>query len=310
MITIRHNLNETNYENAWVTIGSFDGVHLGHQSIIRPMVAEAHRNQAPAVIITFYPHPSRVLRQANGPFYLSSPAEQAEIFDSLGVDLMISAPFTVEFASLTADEFVQQLKDHLGIASLWVGQDFALGKARMGNIEYLEKLGNTLGFRVNTVPPCLIQGEIVSSSKIRSLLQAGEVQKAAQFLGRPYRFSGTVIRGDGRGRGLGFPTANIEIPDDRLVPRIGVYVTRAGFNGRWFPAVTNIGYRPTFEKESVIPWVEAHILDFDQDLYDQTLQLDFCEFLRPEKRFSSVDELIGQIHNDIQRTKEVLAHAS
>jgi len=304
-----HTFSELNLSKSWVTIGSYDGIHLGHQSIIRPLVAEAHLNHAPAVVITFYPHPSTVLRGTQGPFYLSSPQEQVDLLATHGVDFVLTMNFDLKMAALSAEEFVQYLKNHLGISSLWVGDDFALGRKRQGTVPVLRELGKVYDFDVETIAPFILNGNIVSSSRIRSLLQQGEVQQAATLLGRLYRFSGQVVRGDGRGKSLGFPTANMAIPPERMVPHTGVYATWALLKDRCLPAITNIGIRPTFENQFVLPRVEAHILDADLDLYGQEISLEFVEFIRPERKFSTVNDLIKQIKEDCLQTQELLVHA-
>jgi riboflavin kinase / FMN adenylyltransferase len=308
MIHVR-TINDVHLNNSWVTIGSFDGVHLGHQSIIHPLVAEAHKNAASAVVITFHPHPAVFLRGLQGPFYLSSPEEQAEILAGMGVDCLITLEFTPALAALSAEEFMTLLKEHLGLCCLWVGQDFALGKNRTGNVAKLEEIGREMAFTLKAFPPFILDGEVVSSSLIRAQLQQGNVREAARLLSRPYRFSGAVVHGDNRGHSLGFPTANLLIPPDRMVPRSGVYATWATVAGRRYLAATNIGIRPTFENAPVSPRVEAHLLNFTGDIYGKQISLDFVEFIRPEQRFASIDELITQVQKDIQDTQEVLSNA-
>ena len=296
-------------QGAWLTIGAFDGVHLGHRALVEPFVAAAHAAGAPAVALTFFPHPSVVLQQQRTPFYLSTPDEKAELLGALGVDVVITHPFNRRVAAMSARAFVGELKAHLGLRMLWVGYDFALGRNREGDIPTLRRLGREMGFEVHVVEALRIDGEIVSSSRIRALLAAGEVEAANRLLGRPYRVSGRVVRGDGRGRSLGFPTANLRIWARRMVPAPGVYVARAHLeDGSTFGAVVNIGVRPTFEVRPKAPRVEAHLLGFSGDLYGRCLTLEFWQRLRGERRFPSPEALAAQIRRDVARAQEVLAH--
>lgn len=295
--------------NAWVTIGSFDGVHRGHQAILTPLVAGAHAAGDPAVVITFYPHPARVLRGIEGPYYLTSPEERADALAALGVDVVVTLAFTPALAALSADEFMQQLSTHLGLHRLWVGYDFALGRGRQGDVTALRQIGERLGYELDVIAPVRLDEATVSSSQIRALVAEGSVAAAAQLLGRWYSISGPVVHGDARGRRLGIPTANLQVDSQRLLPLNGVYATRLWADDRPYPAVTNVGVRPTFENQPVAPRVEAHLLDFSSDLYSQTAKLEFIEFIRPEQRFESPQALLEQIQKDTQRAREVLAHA-
>lgn len=301
-------LEETHYSNAWVTIGSFDGVHQGHQALIGQLVEAAHAAGNPAIVITFFPHPLRVLRGMSGPFYLSTLDQRAELLGKLGADAVFTLPFNRELANQSAQEFMQALSTHLGIKHLWVGQDFALGRGREGNVTRLAELGESMAYEVEVIPPVKNDGEIISSSQIRALLQAGSVESAAEKLGRWYSVSGPVVRGDARGRELGFPTANLEVWDEQIIPASGIYATFAWVDGQRYLAATNVGVRPTFETEPVDPRVEPHLLDFSADLYGKLLEVEFVKRLRPELRYESVDALLEQMHRDVMDTKEVLSH--
>ncbi len=296
------------FKNAWATIGSFDGVHRGHQVIINQLVQEAHAAGSPAVVVTFYPHPAVVLRNLQGPFYLTTLEERAAIMADLGIDYMITLPFSHEIAKLTAEDFMINLSDHLGLTRLLVGNNFALGRGRSGDIHTLRYLGEGLGYEVEVVPPALVNDQMISSTRIRELVGQGQVSDAAALLGRWYRVSGKVVHGDGRGRLIGIPTANVAFWPEQIVPQRGVYACLASIHNKAFPAVTNIGLRPTFEVNNSISRVETHLLDFNEDLYDMDLQLDFIKYLRPEERFPSADALIAQIHIDIQNAREVLPY--
>lgn len=303
-------LDDLYLDHAWATIGSFDGVHRGHQAVIRRLVDGAHQDGVPAVVITFFPHPSVVLRGSNGPFFLTTPEERAALLDALGVDVVVTLRFDRQMATLTAEEFMRWLSAHLGLQRLFVGYDFALGRGREGNTTRLRELGEQLGYTLELTEPYEIGGEPVSSSRIRALLSRGNVSEVTDLLGRPYALSGDIVRGDGRGHGLGIPTANLSVWQERIVPAVGVYATWAMIDGERHAAVTNIGVRPTFENEPVFARIETHLLDFDRDLYGQKLQLEFIEYLRREQRFPSIQALLDQIHQDIARTREVLEHAA
>lgn len=303
-------LDDLYLDQAWATIGSFDGVHRGHQAVIRRLVDGAHQAGIPAVVITFFPHPSVVLRGTNGPFFLTTPEERAALLDELGVDVIVTLRFDRQMAALTAEEFMRWLSAHLGLRRLFVGYDFALGRGREGNADRLRALGEQLGYTLELTEPYEIGGEPVSSSRIRALLNRGSVSEVGELLGRPYALNGEIVRGDGRGHGLGIPTANLSVWQERVIPAVGVYATWAMIDGVRHAAVTNIGVRPTFENEPVFARIETHLLDFDRDLYGQKMQLEFIEYLRREQRFPSIQALLDQIHQDIARTREVLEHAA
>lgn len=304
------NLEELNLDAAWATIGSFDGVHRGHQAIIRQLVTGAHASGAKAVVVTFSPHPAVVLRGLQGPFFLTDHQERADLLAGLGVDVLVTLTFDRSLSARSAADFMGDLCSHLGLKRLLVGYDFALGRGREGNVFRLKQLGEEMGYKVEVISPVESGGEVVSSSRIRALLTAGKVEAAAEMLGRPYGLNGMVVHGEGRGHGLGIPTANLLVSPDRISPGVGVYATMARVRGRAIQSVTNIGVRPTFEGGSSTARIETHLLDFRQDLYGQTIRLEFIQFLRNEQRFASIDALLEQIHLDIQHAREVLPHDS
>lgn len=300
-------LQDAQAKNAWLTIGAFDGIHLGHQKILNDLTAGAHANAAPAVVLTFYPHPAEVLRGPRNNFYLMSPEAKAQQLELLGVDVLITQPFSLEFSKTSARDFVTRLKDRLHLKELWVGHDFALGHNREGDFPTLQKFGAEMGFKVHAVDAVMMDGEPVSSSRIRSLLAEGDVQAAARLLARPYSLAGEVSGGAKRGRSIGIPTANLALWEKRVVPASGVYVTWATLGDKRYGSVTNIGVRPTFEEKLLAPVVESHLLDYDGgDFYGQILRLDFVARLRGEQRFAGVDELVAQIHRDIAAGRIVL----
>lgn len=296
----------TGRPDAWVTIGSFDGVHKGHQAILRRLVRGAHDQGARAIVLTFHPHPSVVLRGRSGAIYLTSPEERAELLSAQGVDIVITQPFTRELAALRAAEFVQMLVDRVGMSRLLVGHDFALGRNREGDLPVLQRLGRELGYGVSVMRPILIEGEVVSSSRIRAALREGDVRQARKLLGYTYRVRGAIVPGDGRGRTIGIPTANLDVPGDRILPRVGVYACLVCAEGRVYRAVSNIGMRPTFTDGTVAPRLETHLMDYQGDLYGKTIQVSFVTRLRDEQRFSGVDTLVAQIGQDIHQAKRVL----
>lgn len=304
-----HSLQQAQTQKAWLTIGVFDGVHLGHQKILKDLAAGAHADGAPAVVLSFDPHPTEVLRGPVQNFYLTSSESKAELISALGIDLLITHPFTKDTANTPAGEFVTQIKKRLGISQLWVGRDFALGHNREGDLPALVNFGAELDFTVHSVDAVRLDGEIVSSTRIRNLLAEGRVEDAARFLGRPYSLAGEVTSGAKRGRTIGIPTANLALDAKRALPATGVYVTWATVGARRWGAVTNIGVRPTFEDRPPAPVVEAHLLDYDGgEFYGEQLRLDFVARLRSEQKFPGVEELLGQIQRDIAAGRQVLAN--
>ncbi|MDR0828255.1 MAG: bifunctional riboflavin kinase/FAD synthetase [Desulfovibrio sp.] len=301
-----------------LTLGNFDGVHLGHQALILTTIAKAKKLGLPALAVTFDPHPLRVLKGDAAPLQLLSLQCKLEYFAALGLDLALVLHFTTATATMEADDFVRDiLCDSLHSRFLVLGYDYAFGKGRRGNAALLGEMGKILGFGVKEVPALLIGDKAVSSTSIRKSLQAGAVRAAASMLGRPHFVQGKVGKGDGRGHLLGFPTANL-LPDDNiLLPRKGVYAVLAEINppelelgpqndsSRIFqPGIANVGENPTFGGVSLR--VETHLLNFNADLYDQTFRVHFIEGLREERKFASADELIQQIHHDVQRAKEIM----
>lgn len=291
-------------EEAVVTIGSFDGVHRGHQSLIAGVRAAALQANRAAVVMTFFPHPSVVLGRAQ-PFYLTSSEEKLVQINQAGADLLIEWPFTPETARVRAAEFVDQLVSQLHMRELWIGHDFALGYQREGNAAFLTRLGETHGFTVKSVEPITHDGEVISSSGIRAALKRGDVAHAARLLGRSFRLSGRVVPGDGRGRTIGIPTANIDVWPEHAVPANGVYACRAWVGHLPHAAAVNIGTRPTVTDQTQRT-IEAHLLDFDKDLYGINVTLDFIEFLRGEQKFNGVSELVAQIRRDVARTRDLV----
>lgn len=291
---------------AYLSVGVFDGVHRGHRAILEPMVAAARAVGATAVALTFDPHPAVVFSGPREGFLLTSPDERAVYLERLGVDVLITYPFSRDAAATPARQFVEVLKRHLGFSKLWVGHDFAMGYKREGDVPTLKALGAEMGFEVHAIA-ALENGEgPISSTRIRQHLAAGEVESANALLGRPYSLRGVIIRGDGRGRTIGIPTANLQLSPDRATPANGVYAGWAVVGKERVMAVTNIGVRPTFEHAAPRRTLEAHLLDFDRDLYGLEIELEFTARLRGEQKFSGVDALVTQIHADIQQARQFL----
>jgi riboflavin kinase/FMN adenylyltransferase len=285
-----------------VAIGSFDGVHLGHQAVLQSMVAVARERGMRTAVLTFFPHPQRVLRNLTGPYYIATLEDRVQWLADCGVDVVITHPFNDEVRHTRAADFVDQLCRYLDMRQLW-GGNFALGYQREGDVPFLRALGQEKGYTVELVNDMVAwQGERVSSSRIRRHLQAGEIEQANGCLGRPYRLRGIVVRGDQRGRTIGFPTANTAYWPEQVIPANGVYATTAWVGQTPYRAATNVGVRPTVDGLHLT--VEAHLLDFDDDLYDQELCLEFLAHIRPEKKFSGLDELKAQIHVDVAQVRK------
>ncbi|MBS1249233.1 MAG: Riboflavin biosynthesis protein RibF [Chloroflexi bacterium] len=300
-------LDNVKLSHAWVTLGTFDGVHLGHQHIIRPLVSQAHQEEHPAVVVSFHPHPALVLSGETRPFYLTTPAQRAEILGQLGVDILITHPFNAQTANLSAEEFIAHLNTYLDIQQLWVGYDFAMGKNRAGTSPELRLLGKKYGYTLKRISPLYVDGKIISSSWIREALAKGEVERAAALLGRPHRVEGEVVKGDERGRKIGFPTSNLTIPPHMARLHSGVYACYVWVKGERRAAVSNLGVRPTFEDAPVPPRFETHILDFSGSLYGETLKVEFIAKLRDERKFENVAALQAQIEEDIGKARQILA---
>ncbi len=284
-----------------LTIGVFDGIHRGHQHVLTTVVARARQLGLNAAALTFEPHPAQVVRPDHVPLLLTSLDERIPLLAAQGLDLLVVEPFTAALSRLRAAAFMERVCDALPLRELWIGWDFVLGHDREGTPAVLRQLGTRLGYSVHIIERLATDGLRLSSTAVRHALLEGDITTATTILGRPYQLTGRVVSGDRRGGTIGFPTANLALPDGRLVPANGVYVCRAQVAGQWLPAVTNIGVRPTFD--GMRRTVEAHLLDFDGDLYDQSLPLQILARLRTEQRFGSVAELIAQIGRDVAATR-------
>lgn len=294
-----------------LTIGKFDGVHRGHQLLIRTAVQRARQQDFASAVITFDPHPRTVLNPA-APFeLLTSLSERATLIGELGADLLLVLPFNHDTMATPALDYMQQLCDLMPLRELWVGSDFALGRQREGTVARLREIGRKLGYTVDSVPPVVIAGQVVSASRTRAMLQTGDLAGVRALLGHDYWLRGRVAHGDQRGRTIGFPTANLELAPDHIVPAYGVYACRVLIeDGQHasphpLPAVTNVGVRPTVDGSQ--RRVEAHLLDWSGDLYGATLRLSFLHRLRGEQKFNGLPELMAQIDRDAAQARQILA---
>ncbi len=301
-----HSLEEVSTQNAWLTIGVFDGVHRGHREIIHRLTSGAHANGSPAVLLTFEPHPASVL-SGQEIKCLTTPDERAELMGSLGVDIVITQRFTRELAASTALEYMSRIKQSLDLKHLLVGYDFALGKGREGSPNRLAEIGRELDYEVEVMHAVSDESGVISSTEIRKLVSTGNVSEAAQLLGYHYPLGGEVIRGAGRGRTINFPTANIDYPNRKVIPSNGIYACWARLGNEKFMAATNVGFNPTFTPERQTPSLEAYLLDFDRDIYGQHIKLDFVSRIRNELKFNSVQALIWKIQEDVDKTRELLS---
>jgi len=288
----------------FVAIGVFDGVHLGHKAVISTSAEHAKAANGTPVVVTFDPHPEKVLRPEAAPHLLTATRHKIALIRDLGVEHLLIIRFDKQFAATEPEGFVQALvKYSKPLREICVGHAWAFGKNRRGNLELLKKLGAQFDFNVVGIPPVTVNGELVSSTTIRRAIEAGDLQKAAAMLGRPYTILGTVVRGDNLGKKIGFPTANLSAHSEQFPPN-GVYLAEAKLDGVIHPGVVNLGYRPTVssEKERVL---EIYLLDFDRDIYGDDLELRFLRYLRPEKKFESVDALTRQIEADVNQARKL-----
>ena len=297
------------FADSFVTIGNFDGVHLGHQKLFSEVVSRAHQKQGISIVITFDPHPLQVMRPEIGIKLISTYEQKVEMIELAGIDILVVIPFTRDFAATSAEAFVDEvLVKTIGVRELVVGYDYAFGKGRQGNIEFLKEQGRLKGFPVTVVEPYYVDDMLVSSSKILELVSQGRMMDVKKLLGRNYQIRGTVQEGKKRGGPVvGFKTANLNLSEEDLCPRHGVYVTQVVYEGKCYGGVLNIGYNPTFGENRLS--AETHIFDFNQDIYGKKIKINLLKHLRGEKRFSGPEELAEQIHQDIRQAKEILAEA-
>ncbi len=285
------------------TIGNFDGVHVGHRRILSAVKETAERKGLSSCVITFHPHPQKVLQNIDIPL-LMPIRERLRLLENEGIDFTACYTFTKEISKIAAKDFISEiLIKKLKVKDLIIGPDFSFGRKREGNADLLKTMGKAYDFETTVVGPVFIDNEIVSSTAVRNLLQAGDAKKAARFLGYFFYIEGQVVEGEKRGRRIGYPTANLDTDWD-LLPKTGVYATRARIDDKTLESITNIGYRPTFGTSKLL--IETHIFDFSSDIYGKRLRLEFVERIRDEKRFESVDALVTEIKSDVEKVKDIL----
>ena len=291
-------------ESTSATIGIFDGVHLGHKSIIGLMRKNAARNRCASCVVTFFPHPQKVLRGIDTPLIVPLK-ERFRLLEKEGVDIAVCFNFTKAFSKISAKDFVKNyLVEKLNIKTIFVGPDLFFGRNREGNVALLKSMENSFNFETRTVRPVYFGDELISSTAIREFIEDGNVKKAANFLGDCFSVEGKVKEGERRGRELGFPTANLDT-EWELLPKKGVYITWAEMSEKKFTSITNVGTRPTFGKNHLL--VETHVIDFTGDIYGKTIRVSFIDRLRDEKRFANIESLVSQISTDVENAKKVFA---
>lgn len=297
--------NITPERETFLTIGVFDGVHVGHRYLLENLKRRAQGENLLSGVITFDPHPQSILHPQSQLPRLGDLKDRVKSLRELGIDLVTTISFTIQVSQLSAQEFVSLLKKYLRMRGLMIGPDFALGKGREGNATLLAALGKAMGFSVEIIPPLTVNGEIASSTLIRQALTQGDLMKVEMLMGRRFTLSAKVVTSQKRGQSLGFPTANLDISLLQALPSNGVYATVAQVNGRHFASATNIGTRPTFGDNE--KWVETHLLNYTGDLYNKEIKVEFIQKLREEQRFTSPEELKAQIAKDIREAETSLS---
>ncbi|MEY2536843.1 MAG: riboflavin kinase / adenylyltransferase [Verrucomicrobiota bacterium] len=291
----------------FLAIGVFDGVHRGHQAVISTSARHAHSADGTPVVVTFDPHPAKVLRPNDAPHLLTATAHKIALIRQLGVAHLLVIQFSREFAATPAEEFVRALATHSKpLREICVGHEWSFGRNRTGNLALLKQMGTQLQFEVVGIPPVAIQGNVVSSTAIRQAIEAGDFAKAAEMLGREYSIVGTVTGGEKLGKKIGFPTANLSAHSEQFPPN-GVYFAEAWIDGVLFHGVVNLGFRPTVARGEPQRILEIHLLDFDRDIYGQDIEVRFLKYLRPEKKFENVESLVRQIKADVEEARKLCA---
>ena len=297
---------ERPFKRPALTIGNFDGVHLGHQALFKKVVELADEREGDKVALTFHPHPMKVLRPDNPPKLICTLEQKIELIMAAGIEHLICLPFTKEFARTPASFFVEEILYRIiGVEDLVIGYDYKCGRGREGDINFLKKMGDKLGFRVHVIPPVKVDGMIVSSTAIRELVKKGDMRTVRKMLGRFYQIRGVVRKGKRRGGPIvGFPTANLALNPEDLCPKPGVYAVQVIHGERLYDGVVNIGFNPTFGDGRL--GAEVHIFDFNKEIYGHEIKVNLVERIRDEKKFSGPEELAAQIKKDIQKAKEIL----
>lgn len=290
-----------------VAIGNFDGVHMGHQILFRMAAEKARKKNGTAIVLTFEPHPLKIIAPDKVPPLLTTFRQKMELIEACGIDMVICADFTRQFADQRPREFAENiLVNRIGAKELVVGFDYAFGRGREGTLPYLKKMGEMFGFETHDVEPIKLNGHLVSSSYVRELIEDGDVETAREFLGRYYSLHGPVVHGFKTGHGIGFPTANIDTSRVQI-PGVGVYAVRILHKDKSYDGAANVGFNPTFDRDRLS--VEVHIFDFHEQLYDQEIEVAFVARIRDEMSFKSADDLVEQIRKDIQKAQSILKKA-
>lgn len=298
--------DNNNYPPIGLTIGNFDGIHLGHRHLLKKIKSECLRENSLFVVVTFIPHPHKILFPEKSHFLINSYEERRKLLADQGVDYLIELNFTRDFSTQSPQEFLQQfLLSYPNLKTFYLGYDFAFGANKQGDHDLVKSICTPQGIKVEVQPKFENLGQVVSSSLIREKLKSGKVDEVQHILERPFSLEGVVIKGEGRGKKIGFPTANIQVSSDLIIPQNGVYVTRTIHQGMTYQSVTNIGNNPTF-KDSTQLHVETNLFDFSSDIYGEKIFIEFFKKIRDEKKFSTVNDLILQIKKDVNEAKEFL----
>ena len=308
MRIIKHLTEIERDEKTVITLGTFDGLHLGHQQIVNEVIKKSNQSNSRNFLVTFEPHPRKVIPGRNEVKLLSTLDEKIEILENLGLKNLFVVNFTMEFSKQSPEEFVKKyLIEGIGLSEIVIGYDHHFGKGRDGDFELLQNMGDKYNFSVTLISEYSVDGEIISSTKIRNALLSGDVAKAGIMLGRNYSFKGTVVRGDGRGRKLGFPTANLSVDsEDKLIPAKGIYAAECVVENEKNYGLLSLGSRPTFHDDGrIVP--EFYIFDFDRDIYDEEMKVEMVEKIRDEEKFKSVEDLVDQMKNDEAVGRKILS---
>ena len=308
MTEIINSISTITAEPSWVVIGNFDGVHIGHRALIRTLISKAHESNSRSVLITFDPHPKLVLENIDRPFLLSTSSEKIEQLSQFDLDLIIVHPFDDHLSAQTGEEFLEKISRQLGMIGLLTGKLLILGHDRLGDKQPIQPVLAHMGIALETVDPVEIDGTLVSSGSVREALSAGNIDKVNRLLGRNYQISGFVGHGKERGTSFDLPTANLVPDKSKLLPGYGVYACMGWIEGQPYPAVTNVGIRPTFDND-LVPSIEAHLLDFTGNIYGKHLGLSFLARIRDEQKFDSKEALLAQIIKDKNEARRILDHA-
>ncbi len=294
------------YKKTFLAIGSFDGVHRGHQQLIKTLVEKARANDGHAVVLSFFPHPKMFFGRETENFYITTMPQKLKHLEAIGVDTAIILPFETELSKTRAEDFLNKIHGALDLCGIWAGADFSFGYKREGNLAWLRSVTQNSNISINEFPAFKIADEIVSSTRIRSEIYKGDVACASSLMGRPLQLQGVIERGDQRGSKIGFPTANLSFDLANIRPMNGVYATRMTLGDETINGVTNVGVRPTFKTGEVRPTIETFLFDFNRDIYGESASLEFIDFIRPEQKFDGIEAIIAQIQKDIETAKEIL----